>query len=1066
VLGVRFTSSTIAATIVGGCLLLLVFATSGIFLRDTSGGHSRAPTPFDAKALNSRIPVYFEKNQGQADASVRYLSRAGRTALFLTDDAAIFQLIGGEVRKGPIPPGVAATPHPSELTEAAVRIQLVGAKPHPEIAGLEPLRGRVNYLVGDDPKKWQRDIPTFARVRYRDVFPGIDLTYYGTDDGLEYDLVAAPGADTSKIKFAIEGPAAASVDAQGNLVIQTGAGMVALLKPKVYQQRADGTRTAVQSGLVLARDMTIAAGVARREVTIEVAAYDRTRPLIIDPQIVYSTYYGGHASSSGPLKVGALAAIGNLGVVSDAGLDLAVDPAGKVYVAGVAYSNDLQTSGLQSTLNGANAPPMQNPNMFVAKFDPARGGANSLIYATYLGAAGDTNPADAGHGNGDLAFGIAVDGNGEAFVAGQTYSAGTSFPGSNSCGAWGKTSNQGSSSTNVGVVSEINSSGNGLVYSCYIDGSANATVSSVALAPGCTTNCEAYLTGSTQSTTAQGFPATLNAFQGSLRATGGKSNAFVLVVGANGGDPVYASYYGGSGNGTNGDTGIAIAVDSQGNAYITGATFSNDLTTKNPAVASYAGAANKTSNAFVAEFNPNLSGAASLAYATYLGGTGAVAMLGGIAIGALGDSGTGIAVNPGKIWVVGTTASTNFQVPGTRNPAFQATNLAAATVGAPATAGFVTEIDPTQAGLSQILYSTYLSGTGSAPGGPGFGLGDAVTGMALANGKVYVTGAATSSDTSMISAQACQKTNKGTGVVPTTAFVVELDPSQPVAANQLVFGTYLGGGGLTFGTGIGAGTNGNAFVTGATAASDFPVTTNAFQQANNAAAAGSTNAFWAEIDPASSDCTLNPSPTPSGTPTATPTSTRTPTPTATPSSTHTPTPTATASSTHTPTPTATPTSTHTPTPTATPSSTHTPTPTATPTVTATSTPTVTATATPTGTPTPKVPAAISVSPASVNFGKVRVGTSKSKVVKLTNTAAKKGGATITFGSPVGTISGSSSFSGSSNCSVLGPRQKCTVTLGFAPSAPGVASATVQINDNASNSPQIFGITGTGKRRRR
>jgi len=416
--------------------------------------------------------------------------------------------------------------------------------------------------------------------------------------------------------------------------------------------------------------------------------------------------------------------------------------------------------------------------------------------------------------------------------------------------------------------------------------------------------------------------------------------------------------------------------------------------------------------------------------------------------------------------------------------------LAAATVGAPATAGFVTEIDPTQAGLSQILYSTYLSGTGSAPGGPGFGLGDAVTGMALANGKVYVTGAATSSDTSMISAQACQKTNKGTGVVPTTAFVVELDPSQPVAANQLVFGTYLGGGGLTFGTGIGAGTNGNAFVTGATAASDFPVTTNAFQQANNAAAAGSTNAFWAEIDPASSDCTLNPSPTPSGTPTATPTSTRTPTPTATPSSTHTPTPTATPTSTHTPTPTATPTSTRTPTPTATPSSTHTPTPTATPssthtptptatptstrtptptatpTVTATSAPTVTATATPTGTPTPKVPAAISVSPASVNFGKVRVGTSKSKVVKLTNTAAKKGGATITFGSPIGTISGSSSFSGSSNCSVLGPRQKCTVTLGFAPSAPGVASATVQINDNASNSPQIFGITGTGRRRRR
>src|SRR5208282_2886376 len=181
--GVRCTSSTVVATIAALWLLVLAFATR-IFPPGTSDGRSPASIQSGTTALKPRIPVYFEKNQGQVDASVRYLSRAGRTSLFLTDDAAIFQLVGGKVRNGPVPPGLPATPHPSELTEAAVQIRLMGAKSHPEIAGLEPLAGRVNYLIGNDSRKWHRDIPTFRRIRYRDVYPGVDLTYYGTDDGL------------------------------------------------------------------------------------------------------------------------------------------------------------------------------------------------------------------------------------------------------------------------------------------------------------------------------------------------------------------------------------------------------------------------------------------------------------------------------------------------------------------------------------------------------------------------------------------------------------------------------------------------------------------------------------------------------------------------------------------------------------------------------------------------------------------------------------------------------------------------------------------------------------------
>src|ERR1035437_9883958 len=140
VLGVRFTSSTIAATIVGGCLLLLVFATSGIFLPGASGGHSPVSARSAANALKPR--VYFEKNQGQADARVRYLSRSGRTSLFLTDDAAVFRLIGGPPRKGPFLPGWAAAPHGrSGLPGAPAQPRLSGGNPHREPPGLEPLRG-------------------------------------------------------------------------------------------------------------------------------------------------------------------------------------------------------------------------------------------------------------------------------------------------------------------------------------------------------------------------------------------------------------------------------------------------------------------------------------------------------------------------------------------------------------------------------------------------------------------------------------------------------------------------------------------------------------------------------------------------------------------------------------------------------------------------------------------------------------------------------------------------------------------------------------------------------------
>ena len=600
------------------------------------------------------LPLYFEVNRGQVDPSVRYLARSGRYSLFLTNDAAVFSLIGGEVHKSLSPTGA------SRLTESAVRVRLVGANPHPEVEGLEPLPGRVNYLVGDQ-KNWHRDIPTFGRVRFHGVYPGVDVVYYGTPSALEYDFVAAPGADTSKIKFAIEGPATTTQTAKGDLLIATASGTITISRPKNYQQSTDGSRTPVEGSFKLAKDSALVAGVPTRQVALELAGYDRSRALYIDPVVIpYSTYFGGSASSIGILNLEQYSQV-LLGTpipgVAESGLDVALDAASppNAYITGSAFSNDLPTNGFfQPALAGANSPPNQNPNVFVAEFNTNASNAASLIYATYLGAAGDTIADDVGDGDGDLGFGIAVDGSGDAYVVGQTYSGnpnstGAQFPGVASCGAWGTTgTNNGmNADTNVGFVSELTAGGDSLEYSCYIPGSHNATAARVALVPGCSSDCDAFIVGSTQSTVADGFVVTANAPQANLATgEGGLSNAFMMIVGGDGAGstPVFSSYYGGTGNGSEGDEGLAITVASLNEVAITGATFSgasgktaDKIPLANAAQSNFLGGATR-SMAFVASFNQSKPAAQALLYGTYVGGAGTTNELTGIAIGDFGTA--------------------------------------------------------------------------------------------------------------------------------------------------------------------------------------------------------------------------------------------------------------------------------------------------------------------------------------------------------------------------------------------------------------------------------------------
>ncbi len=390
---------------------------------------SEAATKLKAKRMIAAMPLFFEPNHGQTDPSVRFLSHSGRHSLYLTDDATIITLVAGKIQKGQNFASVnPRLPDKSDkLVESAVRIRMVGANPHPTMTGLDPLPARVNYLVGDKAH-FHPNVETFARVKIANVYPGVDIIHYGSHDTLEYDIVAAPGADTSKIKFSIEGAAKTTTDKDGNILIATGSGMVLMRKPVIYQQRADGSRVPVDGGFELAKGGTVENHIPRREVAVRIASYDHSRQLVIDPPLailLYSSYLGGNGSSSAPLNLEQFSFItdNNTIIDSDQGFDVALDSSNNAYVTGTAFSDDFPTpGGLQGVLAGAGEPPEQNPNVFVAKFNYTNAAtpADSLVWSTYLGAEGDT--VDLGDGDGDLGFGIAVNPAGtEVYVVGQTY---------------------------------------------------------------------------------------------------------------------------------------------------------------------------------------------------------------------------------------------------------------------------------------------------------------------------------------------------------------------------------------------------------------------------------------------------------------------------------------------------------------------------------------------------------------------------------------------------------------------------------------------------------------------
>ena len=714
---------------------------------------------------------------------MKFFAHGNSYGLYLTADAAVLALCPAaqsETGRHAEPP-----PDRSRLSTTcqATRMRLEGASVTATPAGEEKLPGMVNYFIGNDPAKWRTQIPIYARVHYRDIYRGIDLVYYGDHQQLEYDFILAPGADVKNIRLRFDGALHLQRAANGDLLADMPEGTLTLRRPAIYQIE-DGRRIPVSGEFALS---------PRHTVRFRLGRYDRTKPLVIDPVLVYSTFLGGNGS--------------------DTAYAIAVDASGEAYIAGSTASTTFPVTpgAFQPQDNGGT----QTTNGFISKLNAT---GTALVYSTYLGGSGNN------YGAWDGIRAIAIDSSGDAYVTGTAGS--TDFPITR--GAFQAMNKAAANQCVTAFVAELNATGTALIYSSYLGGSGIASSAPYGGDEGygiaVDSAGEAYLTGQTYSSD---FPVTSGAFQTVNHAAAGKqANAFITKVNATGTALVYSTFLGGSTS----DSASALAIDASGNAYAAGSTSSTNFpVTPGAFQTTQNAAADGGVNAFVSKLNPT---GTALVYSTYLGGS-------------TGDSASALAIDgSGNAYVAGSASSTNFPVTA---GAFQTTNkYGFGTPGGPSSTtgpnAFIAKFNP--AG-SALVYSTYLGGSGGIVNlSPTLSMtgGDQVTGIAIdSSGDAYVAGK-TASPNFPVTPGAFQTVNNdqtADSIGGFDGFVTELNPS----GTALVYSTYLGGNGLDpadfigaimFGSGdqayaLALDSANNVYVTGSASSENFPVTNGAFQ---------------------------------------------------------------------------------------------------------------------------------------------------------------------------------------------------------------------------------------------
>src|SRR3989442_855068 len=551
----------------------------------------------------ANLPVAFVENRGQACARVRYYAKGPRYAFYLTRDEVIVSFMNAPASGG-----------------VALALQFRGANASLALEGEERAAGEVNYFRGNDAAAWRTGIPRYVQVAYRELWPGVDLRLREQTGTLKYEFRVRAGARPADIRLAYTVASGLSIDGSGALLIETGMGTLRD-SPPVSHQMIDGVRVPVDSRYALVKGTADDA-----EYGFDVGdSYRPDHELIIDPGVEYSTFLGGSSHE-----------LGN---------GIKVDAAGNAYVVGTTQSPDFRTTAGAFRTTGA---PGNVSDVFVSKLNAT---GTALVYSTFIG--GDHL---------DDGMAIAVDGSGNAYVAGETGS--TNFP--TTAGAFDRTIN-GAFDT---FVTKLNATGSALVYSTYLGGSAVEFPSRIAV----DTSGNAFVVGSTSSTN---FPTTAGAFD---TTANGAFDVFVTKLNAAGSALVYSTYLGGQ----NFDSAGGLAIDAAGNAYVAGGAGSVDFPTTPGAFDTLPDG----SDAFITKLNPAGS---ALVYSTVLGGTSS-------------DGANAIVLDAaGNAWVTGGTSSTDFPV------TVLAFDLSFNGVGD----AFVSELN---ADGATLLYSTELGGRESEAG--------------------------------------------------------------------------------------------------------------------------------------------------------------------------------------------------------------------------------------------------------------------------------------------------------------------------------------------------------------
>jgi hypothetical protein len=696
---------------------------------------------------------------------------------FEANSAAVFLANGCDAQFSVSPTGAQLVLQKSGATRA-VQMQFIGTNPQAQICGDGGLPGKINYLIGGDPAQWRSGVPTFAKVRVEGIYPGINLVYYGNQRQLEYDFAIAAGANPDSIAIHFDGAEKISVNAQGGLVLKLGGGEILQPKPLIYQT-VGGARREISGGYKI---------LDAHSVAFNVGKYDRALPLVIDPVLGYSTYFGG--------------------TLADTAWAVAINTNdGSVYVAG----QTLSKLAMKKNLEFSNTNTFQKDSVFstpgaiqedfgggkligdgfVAKFDAT---GTNLIYLTYLGGTND-----------DFVSSVAVDAAGNAFVTGFTDS--PDFPVSTNAlypNISGVKNKRNKAYPGDAFVAELDSGGSNLLYSTYLGGSQLESGNGIAI----DSADNAYVTGVTGS---PDFPVTTNAVQNHLAGT---NNIFIAEIGAGGSPLIFATYLGG----TNFDAGESIAVDTNGYIYVAGFTSSTNFpTTTNAFTTVLNGGLLKKGgknyfayDAFVAKLAPSGVG---LVYSTFLGSTN-------------NDVAYRIACDAaGYAYVTGYSDSPDFPNTVTNVPGLfahgESTKSSASDIDA-----FLTKFDPNGA----MVYSALFGGKGDD-----YGYGVALD----ASNDVFVVGATTSKDfPTNNAASAFRIKNSGGSDVFVTAF-----STSPTNITALLYSGYLVGKGNDFGYNIAVDpATGNAYIVGETDSKDFALT-NAFQPFRN----GKSDAFLTKI---------------------------------------------------------------------------------------------------------------------------------------------------------------------------------------------------------------------------